>query len=93
MIYFGESESDAEFGVYKSLAMGNDDLSFGHTFVAEAASALNTNVKSVVLFKKFDEGRNDFKGEFNSSSLKEFVDSNSFATVMPFSDRAIEKVF
>jgi len=46
------------------------------------------------LFKKFDEGRNDYEGDFSKvETLKEWVDEKSFATVMKFDDRAVEKVF
>lgn len=93
LIYFGESENDTEFGVFKTVAMGNDDLAFGVTYNAEAAASLNARVKSLVMFKKFDEGRNDFEGNFATSDINTFIDNFSFPTVMPFSDRAIEKVF
>jgi len=46
-----------------------------------------------VIFKKFDERRNNYEGDFTVPELKKFIDAKSFATVMEFDDRAIEKVF
>jgi len=46
-----------------------------------------------VLFKKFDEGRNDYDGVYNLGELKKWLDEKSFATVLEFDDRAIEKIF
>lgn len=45
------------------------------------------------MYKQFDEKRNDYEGEYTLEALKTFLDSKSFATVMEFDDRAIEKVF
>jgi len=55
-----------------------------------ANKATETNF---VLFKQFDEGRNDFTETVTLENLKKFIDDNSFATVMPFNDRAIPKIF
>jgi len=47
----------------------------------------------LVIFKKFDEGRNDYEGNFVVAEIKKFIDEKSFATVIEFDDRAIEKIF
>jgi len=73
-----------------------ESLEFGHVFGHEdIATEHKTKLNSVVLFKKFDEGRNDYEGEFsNLDDLSHWIDEHSFATVMRFvGDRAIEKVF
>jgi protein disulfide-isomerase A1 len=46
-----------------------------------------------VIFKNFDEKRNDFEGTYNYGELKKWIDEKSFATVIEFDDRAIEKIF
>lgn len=46
-----------------------------------------------MLFKKFDDNRNDFVGSFTAENLKKFIDEHSFPAVMPFNDRAIDRVF
>lgn len=93
IIYFGESDNDSEYAAFKATAMGYDDLKFAHTSDESARTSQNAGHKSIVLFKKFDEGRNNFSGIFTAENLKAFVEEHSFANVMPFNDRAIEKVF
>jgi len=34
-VYFGGSESDENFGIFKSVAMSYDKLGFGHVFDSE----------------------------------------------------------
>lgn len=89
IIYFGEGESDSNWGAFKSLAMSYDDLAFGHVYNKDLRTAKEAGNLNLVLFKHFDEKRNDFSGTFNTENLKTFVDSNSFPLVMPFNDRAI----
>lgn len=93
IVYFGESEDDSEFNTFKSVAMSYDDLAFAHTTDEGARTSQSARHHTIVLFKKFDEGRNDYAGATNVADIKKFIDENSFATVMPFNDRAIEKVF
>lgn len=93
VVFFGESETDANWSAFKSLAMSYDDLAFAHVFNAELRTAENAAATNVVLYKHFDEKRNDFTGAVNAANLKTFVDNHSFPTVMPFNDRAIQKVF
>ncbi|EAS03751.2 protein disulfide-isomerase (macronuclear) [Tetrahymena thermophila SB210] len=93
IVYFGESEKDANYEAFKSLAMSYDDLAFAHVFNADLRTAQNAAAHNLVLYKHFDEKRNDFTGTFNVANLKTFVDTNSFPIVMPFNDRAIQKVF
>lgn len=71
--------------------MSYDDVAFAHVFNADIKSAENAD--ALVLYKQFDEKRNDFTGDFTAANLKTFVDDHSFPTVMPFNDRAIQKVF
>lgn len=73
--------------------MGFEKVNFAIVTDNEIIAHAKANVENVVLFKKFDEGRNDFSDDFTVEALKTFCDQNSFATVMEFDDRAIEKVF
>lgn len=75
--------------------MGIEGLVFGHVFGNDAVrESKQAKANSVVLFKKFDEGRNEYSGSASSTDeLKKFIDTYSFGIVMKFDDRAIEKVF
>lgn len=90
LVYFAESESDDEMRIFKTVAMGFDDIKFGWTNDESARAHYGAHARQVVLFKKFDERRNDFSGVINADNLRKFIDEHSFATVMPFNDRAIE---
>jgi len=46
-----------------------------------------------VLFKQFDEKRNDLEGKISGSSIRQFIDKYSFADLMPFDSRTIDKIF
>ena len=73
--------------------MTYDDIVFAHVFNTELRAANKATGTNFVLFKQFDEGRNDFTESVSLENLKKFVDAHSFATVIPFNDRAIPKIF
>jgi len=92
VVFFGESSSSS-FSTYESTAKGFDDVSFGHCGTQECLSHFNAAQDSVVLFKKFDEGRNDLPAGFSGDSLKQFIDSNSTPTVMKFDEKCAQHIF
>lgn len=74
--------------------MENDKLAFGHCFESELFAEEKVSAGKVVLYKKFDERRNDFEGPYEEyKTLRSFLNEKSFAQVMEFDDRAIQKVF
>jgi len=86
VVYFGED--NAEFKTFQTVAGNFDDIKFFHTHDA----ALKTG-STVTLFKDFDEGKNDFAGEFTAENLEKFVDDNSIKTIMFFDEKAAEIIF
>jgi protein disulfide-isomerase A1 len=90
IVYFG-SENSENFKSFNSLAEKYDYF-FGHSF-NDAVNA-HYNVKdNLVLFKNFDELRNDFTGELTQSSFEEFSNVYSLPIVGKFNDRLIEVIF
>jgi len=73
--------------------MGYDRIAFAHSTVEALAKAKDSSLGNLVLFKNFDEKRNDYSGEFTSVAIIAWVDSNKVATVMEFDETAIEFVF
>jgi len=71
------------------------DLSFGVTSEQALFDELAlTGDKAVVLFKKFDEGRNDYtEGDFSVDELKGFIHSNQLALVSEFNQETAQKIF
>jgi len=84
--YFAEADKAAFIDVASSL----DDIKFGITSDADVAKALELEDGGVALFKKFDEGRNNWDGK---SDLKAFAKENSLAYVTEFSDKTAPKIF
>merc|ERR1711981_1532198 len=47
----------------------------------------------IVLFKKFDEGRNDYDGEYKAKDIAAFVGANSLPVLVEFSGETANKIF
>uniref|UniRef100_A0A8C6SHJ8 Protein disulfide-isomerase n=1 Tax=Neogobius melanostomus TaxID=47308 RepID=A0A8C6SHJ8_9GOBI len=61
---------------------------------AEAVYAkLEVAEDGVVLFKKFDEGRNTFDGEMTKENLLAFVKANQLPLVIEFTEQTAPKIF
>lgn len=54
--------------------MNFDKFGFAHVTDSNLASANNSSLGKLVLFKDFDEKRNDYDGDFTAEAIKKFVD-------------------
>ncbi|POR34254.1 Protein disulfide-isomerase [Tolypocladium paradoxum] len=54
-----------------------DDYLFGGVNDAAVAEAEGVNFPSIVLYKSFDEGKNEFKGKFDADAIKEFAKTSA----------------
>lgn len=82
--FFKDLNSDAA-KQFLAVAQGVDNIPFGIT--SEQALFTEFEVKAdngVVLFKKFDEGRNNFDGEYTADEIKKFIHANQLALVSEF---------
>lgn len=86
VVFFGEKDS-ADFETYSKVTKAVEDVIFVHSFSADLKSHFEAT-SSVVLFKNFDEKRNNFDGEFTSDNVKSFVETNMYPTVMEFTQKA-----
>ena len=86
--YFSSSSGAKAF----LAAAGNmDDFPFAIT--SEAAVLAEYKAAGVVIFKNFDEGRNDMEGEVTEESVTAFVAGNSLPLVVDFSQDTAQKIF
>ena len=92
VVFFGSKEA-AEFKIYEKVAQGSEDTVFAFTTSEELREKHYAKVNSVVLFKNFDEKRNDFAGELNEAALKAFISKSSLATLIKFDQKAAQKIF
>merc|ERR1712141_577480 len=92
--FFADMESEAA-KAFKEVAGANDDHKFG---LAAAGSDIATENKvegdAIVLFKKFDEGRNDLtEGLTDVEAIGKFVAANALPLVVEFNHDTAQKIF
>jgi protein disulfide-isomerase A1 len=92
MIYFVNSESEANLSAFKSFALSKYKLTFALVFNDEVIINQKTTSGSVVIFKKLYEGRNEYEDSYNFADLKKWINEKSFSSVIVFNDSAIENV-
>lgn len=81
---FSDLEStDAK--AFLEAAAENDEYPFAISSESTVWSELGVDSAKVLLFKKFDEGRNDLEEPVSVESVKKFVLSNSLPLVVQFS--------
>jgi len=88
--FFADLESEAA-KTYLAAAGNLDDYPFG--IASEAAVLAEYKTDAVVLFKNFDEGRNDFDGEMTEEAIAAFITANSLPLVIDFNQDSAQKIF
>uniref|UniRef100_A0A672YRF3 protein disulfide-isomerase n=1 Tax=Sphaeramia orbicularis TaxID=375764 RepID=A0A672YRF3_9TELE len=89
----GEKGSPKEYSAYEKAAEAIDDIPFAMTSDDAVYSKFEVSKDSVVLFKKFDEGRNTFDGELTKENLLAFVKANQLPLVIEFTEQTAPKIF
>ncbi|XP_018409158.1 PREDICTED: protein disulfide-isomerase isoform X2 [Nanorana parkeri] len=90
--FFKDSES-ALAKAYLQAAEAVDDIQFGITSSDSAFSKHEVKKDGIVLFKKFDEGKNVFEGEATKDEVLNFVKSNQLPLVVEFTEQTAPKIF
>ena len=81
---FSDLES-APAKTFLEVAAENDEYPFGISSDSSVWSEFESTKEGVVLYKTFDEGRNELEGEVTADSLKKFIAGNSLPLVVEFS--------
>lgn len=91
---FKDLESEAA-KAFNTVAQTVDNVVFAITSEQALFDQLKlTGDMSLVLFKKFDEGRNDLiDGSFSAEDMKAFIQSNQLALVTEFNQETAQKIF
>lgn len=92
MGFFKDQESDAA-KAFVAAASSIDDIPFGITSDESVFKEHKMDKDGVVLFKKFDEGRNDFDGEYKAKEVENFVRANQLPLVIEFTQESAQKIF
>lgn len=69
-----------------------DGIPFGVTSNADVLKELEVTQDTVVLFKKFDEGRNDLTS-IDENSIRLFIQANQLPIVVDFNAETAQKIF
>ncbi|XP_030390077.1 protein disulfide-isomerase [Gopherus evgoodei] len=85
-----ESEAAKQFLL---AAESIDDIPFGISYSSDVFSKYQLSKDGVVLFKKFDEGRNNFEGDLTKENLLNFIKSNQLPLVIEFTEQTAPKIF
>ncbi|CDQ68894.1 unnamed protein product [Oncorhynchus mykiss] len=90
--FFKDAESEGATAFLKA-AEAVDDVPFGITSNDAVFSKFEVSKDGVVLFKKFDEGRNAFDGELSKTELLAFIKANQLPLVIEFTEQTAPKIF
>jgi len=92
--YFKSLENNPAVSVFNGIAQVTDSAVFALTTQQDLFDeAKVTADNQVVLYKKFDEGRNDLTEEVTQENLMKFVHSNQLALVTEFNQETAQKIF
>lgn len=90
--FFKDVESESAKAFIKA-AEAVDDIPFGITSDGSVFTKFEMAKDGVVLFKKFDEGRNTFDGELSTENLLAFIKENQLPLVIEFTEQTAPKIF
>jgi len=90
--FFSSADSDNAKNYLKAAA-AMDDTPFAIVTNADVAKASEVDGDVVVLYKKFDEGRNELSADITEENVLKFVKSNSLPLIVDFNHETAQKVF
>ena len=89
---FKDMDGDAA-ATFLQVAKTMDGIPFGITSNADVLKELDVKQDAVVLFKTFDEGRNDLTSAIDETSVRQFIQANQLPVVIDFSAETAQKIF
>ena len=92
VVLFAQKDSD-EAKVFESVAKDSDESFFVLSTATDALSAHHVTEPALIIFKKFDDRKVQFTGNFRAKRMTEFIKANSTPWTMPFDDKAIDYIF
>ena len=90
IVYYGTNEDEKK--IFAEVAMKNDDYPFAAVESKEITDQAKEKIGFVVLYKKFDEKRDEISG-FKEKDLADFVTIKSQKRVSTFDDKTTQIVF
>ncbi|CAG9821603.1 unnamed protein product [Phaedon cochleariae] len=90
--FFKDQTSEAA-KAFLDVAAGIDDIPFAITSDDGVYGEYEATCGSIVLFKKFDEGKVLYEGEPDAAAIRKFVQSNALPLLVEFNHDTAQKVF
>ncbi|BFZ17339.1 hypothetical protein BsWGS_20378 [Bradybaena similaris] len=90
---FFKNQESPEAIEFLKVASALDDVLFAITSDSDVFADNKVENNGVVIFKQFDEGRSDFKGEFTEQDIKSFINANRLPLVIEFTQESAQKIF
>lgn len=87
------SAESAEAQLFLNIAKTIDSVVFGISTEKAVFDELKAKPDTIVLLKKFDEGRNDFDGKFVDAEIRSFIQANELPLVNEFNQDTAQKIF
>jgi len=88
-----KSADSTEAQAFQNVAKTLDSVSFGISTEQAVFDELKSKPNSVVLLKKFDEGRNDLTDSLTEASIRTFIQANQLPLVSEFNQDTAQKIF
>jgi protein disulfide-isomerase A1 len=93
VVGFFEDQEGKDAKVFLEAAGDLDDMLFAITSDKKVRKEYKMDKDGFILLKKFDEGRNDYDGEYDAKKLKSWVQSNALPLVSEFTQETAGKLF
>lgn len=93
IIGFFKDRESAEAKAFLSSANLIDEYPFAVTANEEIYKKYEAKCGSIILFKKFDEGKAVFEGETTEENIKKFVVTQSMPLVVDFNHESAQRIF
>ena len=91
--FMGNGESN-EKDVFNTVAYDDDASQVPYRLASlELAKEFEVVAPSVLVFKKFDEGKVQYVGDWTSEALSTFVTTHSMPLLVPFTEETAPKIF
>lgn len=90
--FFKDAESDAA-KVFLEVGNTVDDHVFGITNSDEVFKEYEVEDGKIVLFKKFEEGKTVYDGEFTAKDVQNFIYVHSLPLIVEFNQETAQKIF
>lgn len=97
VVVVGSFSSAEKLKAFEDAARSDDSIQYASNIGSSPdflAAMGVTKTDSIVLIKKFDEGRAEYTGDITSSAdIRKFVSGNSLPLIIPFNQQTAQKIF